>query len=58
MLSSKVGMVLVVLGGMHLFNVYVFNAIRRRALDRERSAPHAALTPPAKDWSSSAVRAP
>ena len=29
-LSSKVGMVLVVLGGMHFFNLYVFSRIRRR----------------------------
>ncbi len=30
-LSSKVGMVLVVLGVMHFFNLYVFGAMRRRA---------------------------
>lgn len=36
LLSSKVGMVLLVLGAMHLFNVYVFSAIRRRALQRGR----------------------
>ena len=30
-LSVKVGMVLLVLGGMHLFNVFVFSRIRRRA---------------------------
>ncbi len=29
-LSWKVGMVLVVLGGMHFFNLYVFTRIRRR----------------------------
>jgi hypothetical protein len=29
-LSSKIGMVLVVLGGMHCFNLYVFSRIRRR----------------------------
>lgn len=29
-LSWKVGMVLVVLGGMHFFNLYVFSRIRRR----------------------------
>ena len=30
-LSWKVGMVLLVLGGMHFFNLYVFSRIRRRA---------------------------
>jgi hypothetical protein len=30
-LSSKVGLVLVVLGIMHFFNLYVFGAMRRRA---------------------------
>ena len=30
-LSFKIGMVLLVLGGMHLFNVFVFNRMRRRA---------------------------
>src|SRR5919202_687543 len=29
-LSWKVGLVLVVLGGMHFFNLYVFNRIRHR----------------------------
>src|SRR5262244_3661978 len=31
-LSWKVGLVSLVLGGMHLFNLYVFSRIRRRAL--------------------------
>ncbi|HZS03908.1 MAG TPA: hypothetical protein VFD58_03660 [Blastocatellia bacterium] len=31
-LSSKVGMVLVVLGAMHFFNLYVFSRIRRRSV--------------------------
>jgi hypothetical protein len=30
-LSVKIGMVLLVLGGMHLFNLYVFSRMRRRA---------------------------
>jgi hypothetical protein len=30
-LSWKVGMVLVVLGGMHFFNLFLFSAIRRRS---------------------------
>jgi hypothetical protein len=31
MLSAKVGVVLLVLGAMHFFNLYVFSRIRRRA---------------------------
>ena len=31
-LSRKVGAVLLVLGGMHFFNLYVFSRIRRRAM--------------------------
>ena len=30
-LSVKVGMVLIVLGGMHLFNLFIFSRMRRRA---------------------------
>src|SRR6267378_979337 len=37
-LSSKVGLVLVVLGVMHFFNLYVFSKLRRRA--------HRATVPP------------
>jgi hypothetical protein len=32
MLSGKVGVVLLVLGGMHFFNLLVFSKMRRRAL--------------------------
>ena len=31
-LSGKVGVVLLVLGGMHFFNLFVFSKMRRRAL--------------------------
>jgi hypothetical protein len=34
LLSNKIGTVLLVLGVMHFFNVYVFSRLRRRALDR------------------------
>src|SRR5688572_29113149 len=50
LLSSKVGMVLVVLGGMHLFNVYVFNSFRRRAMQTERSATRPPLPAPSSGW--------
>jgi hypothetical protein len=38
-LSSKVGLVLVVLGAMHFFNLYVFSKLRRRALLQRSSPP-------------------
>lgn len=31
-LSTKIGVVLLVLGGMHFFNLYIFSKMRRRAL--------------------------
>ena len=31
LLSDKIGMVLMILGGMHFFNLYVFSRIRRNA---------------------------
>ncbi|MEU2183916.1 hypothetical protein [Streptomyces thermolilacinus] len=49
-LSVKIGIVLLVLGAMHLGNVFVLNKIRRRgALEREQQPPVApqAWTPPA-----------
>ena len=33
LLSSKIGTVLFLLGVMHFFNLYLFNRLRRRALD-------------------------
>ena len=39
-LSNRVGIVALVLGGVHLANVWVFNALRRRAVDgRSHTAP-------------------
>jgi len=38
-LSSKVGLVLVVLGIMHFSNLYVFARLRRRALHRHQVPP-------------------
>jgi hypothetical protein len=39
-LSIKVGVVMLTLGVLHFFNVYVFNAIRRRSrMEHLRSAP-------------------
>ncbi|MFF7642335.1 hypothetical protein [Streptomyces canus] len=45
-LSTKLGVVLLVLGAMHLANVYVLNRIRRRgAMEREQVPPVAP-----QDW--------
>jgi hypothetical protein len=38
-LSTKVGLVLLVLGVMHFFNLYVFSKMRRRALLRNQKPP-------------------
>jgi hypothetical protein len=38
-LSTKVGTVLLVLGGMHFFNLYVFSKMRKRALLRQVPPP-------------------
>src|SRR5262245_55567637 len=39
LLSDKVGTVLFVLGIMHLFNVFLFNRFRRRAIEQSAGAP-------------------
>ena len=38
-LSVKVGMVLIVLGGMHFFNLFIFSRMRRRATQRNAQPP-------------------
>lgn len=38
-LSTKVGLVLLVLGFMHFFNLYIFSKMRRRALLRNQKPP-------------------
>src|SRR5262244_834029 len=43
LLSDKMGMVLLILGGMHFFNLYVFSRIRRSA---RVSRPPVMPTPP------------
>lgn len=37
--STKVGLVLLVLGAMHFFNLYLFSRLRRRALLRHEPPP-------------------
>ena len=39
LLSDKMGMVLLILGGMHFFNLYVFSRIRRSAQGPRRPVP-------------------
>lgn len=38
LLSQKIGWVLLVLGAMHFFNMYVITKMRRRALEQQRAA--------------------
>jgi len=38
-LSVKIGMVLIVLGGMHFFNLFVFSRMRRRSTNRNNHPP-------------------
>ena len=38
-LSVKIGMVLLVLGGMHLFNLFVFSRVRRRSTAQHQPPP-------------------
>ena len=38
-LSVKIGTVLLVLGGMHFFNLFVFSGMRKRALLRNAPPP-------------------
>jgi len=38
-ISRKIGVVMLVLGGMHFFNVFVFSKMRRRALLQRMSPP-------------------
>jgi len=46
LLSDKMGMVMLILGGMHFFNLYVFSRIRRNAQVPRRPAPPSTLHPP------------
>ena len=43
LLSRKIGWVLLVLGAMHFFNMYVITKMRRRALEQQR-ATHPAVS--------------
>ena len=64
-LSVKVGVVMLTLGVLHFFNVYVFNAIRRRsrmeslrsAAGRRRRASSPPVRPPTRDEPTDRCRA-
>ena len=45
LLSDKMGMVLLILGGMHFFNLYVFSRIRRSAQPRRPVTPPPPVAP-------------
>jgi hypothetical protein len=47
-LSSKLGLVLLVLGAMHFFNLYVFNRIRSSALERNTAYGYSDYDAPAR----------
>ena len=51
-LSTKVGLVLLVLGAMHFLNLYIFSKMRRRALLRAQKPPVApeAFVEPVREW--------
>ena len=46
LLSTKVGIVLLVLGMMHFFNLLVFSRMRRRTMARKNPPPVAPALPP------------
>ena len=46
-LSTKVGFVLVVLGGMHFLNMYIFARMRRTAIDASAVPSYASVLTPA-----------
>lgn len=51
-LSTKVGLVLLVLGVMHFLNLHIFSKMRRRALLRVQKPPVApeAFVEPVREW--------
>jgi len=47
LLSDKIGMVMLILGGMHFFNLYVFSRIRKSAQPRRPVVPPPPVAPDA-----------
>ena len=48
LLSDKMGMVLLTLGGMHFFNLFVFSRIRRNSQGARHSVPPPPVAPDAR----------
>ncbi len=48
LVCDKIGVVLLVLGVMHFFNLYIFNRLRKRGQERER--PARPPMPPLPGW--------
>lgn len=46
MLSDKLGFVMLILGAMHFFNLFVFSRIRSRASAGPRRPPYSPVAPP------------
>ena len=44
-ISRKIGVVMLVLGGMHFFNIFVFSKMRRRAISHAAPPPVPAHSP-------------
>ncbi|HLK62052.1 MAG TPA: hypothetical protein VKU19_01335 [Bryobacteraceae bacterium] len=50
LLCDKIGVVLLVLGIMHFFNLYLFNRLRKRGEERDRRARPPVPPPPMAGW--------
>src|SRR5580700_6999681 len=50
LVCDKIGVVLLVLGIMHFFNLYIFNRLRKRGQERERPARPLPPPPPVPGW--------
>jgi hypothetical protein len=61
-LGSKLGIVLLVLGGMHFMNLFIFNRLRRNSEDRKLMMPpvrpNSLTTPPVRTAASASIPPP
>jgi hypothetical protein len=51
-LSTRIGVIMIILGGMHLFNMFVISRLRQRALNfrREAKKEEAGIVVPTPPW--------
>jgi hypothetical protein len=54
-LSTRIGVIMMILGAMHLFNMFVISRLRQRALNYRREAKaqetkEAGIVVPASSW--------